>query len=103
MPAVAPRMPPIQPHIRSRLLLTPSPGPTGVSMSGGTLRLSRRVHRIQRVADETLCTPERARHIEATIEAAQVLRGLEGLLERGLRETQRGRKSLELPRVDLGH
>src|SRR5712692_967782 len=88
MPTAAPRMPPIQPHIRSRLLLTPSPGPTGVSMSGGTLRLSRRVHRIQRVADETLCTPERARHIEATIKAAEILRRLEGLLQRGLRETK---------------
>ena len=72
-------------------------------MTGGTLRLSRRVHRLQRVADETLCTPERARHIEATIKAAEILRRLEGLLQRGLRETQRGPKPLELTRVDLCH
>ena len=72
-------------------------------MTWGTLRLSRRVHRLQRIADETLRTPERARNIEATIEAAEILRGLEGLLERGLRETQRGPKPLELTRVDLRH
>ena len=72
-------------------------------MTGDTLRLSRRVHRLQRVADKTLRTPKRARHIEATIKAAEILRRLEGLLQRGLRETQRGSKPLELTRVDLCH
>src|SRR5947209_5217898 len=94
-PTAAPRMPPIQPHTRSRLLLTPSPSPTGVSVSG-TLRFSRCVDRLQRVPDEPLRTADRAGHIEAAIEAAEIFRRLEGLLERGLRETEGRPEPLEL-------
>src|SRR3989454_11659189 len=101
-PTTAPRMPPIQPHIWSRRLLTPSPRPTGVSMSG-TLRFTRRVDRLQRVSHEPLRTADSAWNVEPPIEAAEVLRRLERLLERGLRETEGGPEPLELARIDLRH
>src|SRR3989441_5111714 len=101
-PTPAPRMPPIQPHIWSRLLLTPSPRPTGVSING-TLRFSRRVDRLKRVSHEPLRTANSARNVEPAIEAAEVLRRLERLLERGLRETEGGPEPLELARIDLRH
>ena len=70
-------------------------------MTGGTLRLSRRVHRLQRVPDESLRTADRTRNVEPAVEAAEVLRSLERLLERGLRETQGRPESLELAGIDL--
>src|SRR5438445_5537650 len=100
-PTATPRMPPIQPHIRSRLLLRPSPTPTGASPSGATLGLAGRVDRLEGVADEALRTPERAGHIEATVEAPQIFRGLDGLLERGLGEAERRPESLEFAGIDL--
>ena len=67
------------------------------------LRLPRGVDRLERVPDEALRAGERARDIEAPVEAAEVLGGLERLLERGLREAQRRCEPLKLARVDVGH
>src|SRR5437868_351393 len=54
------------------------------------LARARRVHRLERVAHETLRAAERARHVEPAVEAPEILRGLEGLLERGLCEAESG-------------
>src|SRR3989442_13464002 len=95
-------MPPIRPRLRSRLLLTPSPRPTGVSING-TLRFSRGVDCLESVPDEPLRATDGTRNVEPAIEAAEVLRRLERLLERGLRETEGGPEPLELARIDLRH
>src|SRR3989442_12516017 len=95
-------MPPIRPHLRSRLLLTPSPRPTGVSING-TLRFSRGVDCLESVPDEPLRATDGTRNVEAAIEATEILRGFESLLERRLRETKRRPKPLELAGVDLRH
>ena len=67
------------------------------------LRLPRGVDRFERISDQALRAAERARDIEAPVEAAEVLGGLERLLERGLREAQRRCEPLELASVDVGH
>ena len=67
------------------------------------LALAGRVHRLERVADETLRAADRTRHVETAVEVTQVLGGLERLLERGLREAQRGPQTLELARIDVAH
>ena len=67
------------------------------------LARARRVHRLERVAHETLRAAERARHVEPAVEAPEILRGLEGLLERGLREAESGGEPFELASVDIGH
>ena len=65
------------------------------------LSLSRGVDRLIRVLDQALGPADRARDVEATIEVPEVLRGLESLLERGLREAQRRPESLKLAVIDL--
>src|SRR5206468_421914 len=50
--------------------------------SAERLARPRRVHRLQRVGDEALGAAEGARDVEAAVEAAEVLRRLERLLER---------------------
>src|SRR5207245_8924166 len=73
---------------------TPHRPPGLLAPSGG-------VDRFVRVRDETLRAAEGARHVEATIEVPEVLRGLDRLLERGFREPKRRRETLELPLIDL--
>jgi hypothetical protein len=75
----------------------------GVSVSGDTLRLARGVDRLERVVDQPLRAAHRARHVESTVEVAEVLRGLERLLERGLREAQGRAEALELAWIDVAH
>src|SRR5207247_2352765 len=60
----------------------------------GLLAPSGGVDRFVRVRDETLRAAESARHVEATIEVPEVLRGLDRLLERGFREPKRRRETL---------
>ena len=67
---------------------------------GLTLALPRRVYRFVRVLHQTLRAGDGARDVEAAIEAAEVLRGLERLLERGFREAQRRPQPFELAGVD---
>ena len=67
------------------------------------LLLARGVHRLERVSHESLRAPERARDIEAAVEAAEILRRLYRLLERGLRKTKCRRETLELARIGLRH
>lgn len=67
------------------------------------LALARRVDRLVRVLNETLCPADRARHIEALVKVAEVLRGLEGLLERRLRETQGRSEPFELAGIHSAH
>src|SRR5437016_625310 len=64
--------------------------------------LARRGDRLFGIPDEPLRAAKGARHIEAMIEVAEVLRRLQRFLERGAREAQRGRKALELTLID-GH
>ena len=68
-----------------------------------SLGLARGVHGLERVTDETLRATDRARHVETTIEAAEILSSLERLLESGLREPKCGPEPLELSGVDLCH
>ena len=67
------------------------------------LGLAGSVHGLERVADKALRAADRARHVEAPVEAAEILRSLEGLLERRLREPKRGPEPLELSGVDVRH
>jgi len=67
------------------------------------LALPRRVDRLVRVLHEPLCPTDRARDIEALVEVAEVLRGLESFFECGLRETQGRSEPLELARIDIPH
>jgi len=66
------------------------------------LRPARRADGVLRVLHETLRACERARHVEAPVEAAEILGRLERFLERGFGETQGGREAFELARVDVG-
>ncbi len=68
-----------------------------------SLRVTRGVDRLERVSDEALRAADGTRHVEASIEAAEILRSLERLFERGLREPKRGPEPLELSRVDVCH
>jgi len=68
-----------------------------VSSTAGT---SRGVHGLVRVLHQTLGAGDGARYVEAPVEAAEILRGLERLLERGLREAQGGAQALELALID---
>jgi hypothetical protein len=63
--------------------------------------LPRGLYRFIRVLDQTLRPADGPGHIEAAIEVAEVLRGLKRLLERRLREAQRGPEPLELALIDL--
>jgi hypothetical protein len=65
------------------------------------LSLPRRLDGFVRVLHESLRAADRARDIEALVEVAEILRGLERLLERGLRETQGRPQPFELAGVDL--
>ena len=51
--------------------------------------LASRVYGLVGVLDQALRATDGARNVVATVEIAQILRGFEGLLERGLREAQR--------------
>jgi len=59
------------------------------------------VHRLVRVLNEALRAADGARHVEAMVEIAEILRRFERFLERGLRETQRGAQPLELTLIDF--
>jgi hypothetical protein len=67
--------------------------------------LSRRLDRFVRILDQTLGPTDRARHVETVVEAPEILRRLERLLQRGLGEAQGRAQSLELALIDLtrGH
>jgi hypothetical protein len=65
--------------------------------------LARGVDGLERVPDETLRAADRARHVEAPIEAPEILRGLERFLERGLCEAERRRETFELARIYFLH
>src|SRR3954452_11183957 len=62
-----------------------------------------RGHRFVRVLHEPLRPTDRARHVEASVEVAEVLGRLERFLERRLRETQCRGEALELTRVYVRH
>ena len=70
-------------------------------MRAATSLLPRRVDRLVRVLDQALRATDGARDVEATVEIAEILRGFERLLERGLREAQGGAESFELTLIDL--
>ena len=69
------------------------------------LFLPRRVDRLVGVLNEPLRAADGPRDVVTAVEITQVLRGLERLLERGLREAQRRPEPLELTLIDLscGH
>ena len=67
------------------------------------LRLTRRVDGFERVLDQPLRAAHRARHVEAAIEIAKILRRLERFFERRLREAKGGPESLEFARIYLAH
>ena len=90
-PTATPSAPPIRPHVRSRRRLTPSVVAIGVSVmpAMGTLGLARSVDCLERVADQALRTADSAGDIEASIEAPEILRGLDSFFERGLGKPER--------------
>lgn len=65
------------------------------------LRLAGGLDRLVRVLHEPLGSTDGARDVKAAVEVAEILRGLERLFERGLREAQGRAESLELALIDL--
>jgi hypothetical protein len=59
------------------------------------------VDRLVGVLDQALRAADGTRDVVATVEIAEILRGLERFLERGLRETQGGAQSFELTLIDF--
>jgi hypothetical protein len=78
-------------------------GAAASSRERESLGLTRRIHGLERVADEALRAADRARHVKPAIEAPEILRGLERFLERGLGEAERRREALELAGIDFLH
>jgi len=66
------------------------------------LTLARGVHGLVRVLHQPLRAADGAWDVEALVEVAEILRGLERLLEGGLRETQGRPQPFELAGVDRG-
>ena len=64
-------------------------------------RLPCGVHRLVRILNESLRTPDGAGDVEAMVEVAEILRRFERFLERGLREAQGGAQPFELALIDL--
>ena len=64
-------------------------------------RLPCGVHRLVRVLNESLRTPDGAGDVEAMVEIAEILRRFERFLERGFREAQGGAEPLELTLIDF--
>ena len=64
-------------------------------------RLPCGVHRLVRVLNEALRTPDGAGDVEAMVEIAEILRRFERFLERGFRKAQRGAQPLELTLIDF--
>lgn len=71
------------------------------SLCQRALFLSRRLDRFVRVLHQALRAADGARDVEAPVEVAEILRSLEGFLERRLREAQGGAKPLKLTLIDL--
>jgi nitroreductase len=68
---------------------------------GTMLALPRGVHCLVGVLHQALRAGDRARDVEAAVEAAEILGGLESLLERGFGQAQRGAEPLELALIDV--